>query len=110
PLIVFCQVRGLQVFQAAAALVKLRLQDPHIFLRKLKLEARHFPAQIGLTDLPGLAANVQRELVALVLQKEFRGVKARSRERNRRRSARRKDRDSNLKAQNNVILLEIIDK
>src|ERR1019366_3892849 len=109
PLIIFFQVRGLQVFQAAATLVKLRLQDPHILLRKLKFEARHFSAQIGLTDLPGLAANVQRKLIALVFQNEVRSVKVRSRERDCRGSARRKDRNSNLHAKNDVIPLEFVE-
>ncbi len=49
PLVIFLDVRGLQVFQAAASLVKLRLQDAHILLCELQLQPRHFPAQFRLS-------------------------------------------------------------
>ena len=84
PFVVFLEVRGLQVFQAAASLIELRLQNAHIFLRKLQFQPRHFPAQVRLVDLPGFPANVQRKFAAFFLQREFAAFRVRSRECDRR--------------------------
>ncbi len=110
PLIVFLQMRSLQVFQAAASLVELRLQNLHIFLRELQFEARHFPAQVRFTNQPGLAADVERKFAALFLQSKVCGVRSECANATADEVREAKIGMLDLQAKNDVIPLEFVEK
>src|SRR5258706_14579756 len=80
PFIIFVEVRRFQVFQGAASLIELHLQNAQTFLRELQLEACHISRKIGFAYLSRLAANFERKLTTFFRELQFCGTQVGSRE------------------------------